>query len=154
MRELLHKHKFLIYVQMKDDRCVVTVPATFANPEIVASYLLKADGIEYSINVGGSGVVEAPIYAQRLYLSHVVASFAAMVSFDPSLIAFLDPTGEWQTDSLFAVVPGPVGKDDVAREEYLVDLIERAEAEGFPDKYDQLAQAHGVLEGYDLLKNL
>jgi hypothetical protein len=138
---------------MQEDVCVVRVPSTFNNPTLIANYRLKATGIDYALSVGVERSIEVPIYAQRMYVLHDIEAFAAMVSIGTPLICYIGPENR-EVESLDSVVPGPVGKDDIAREQYLGELFESAKADGFPDRYNKLAEEHGVLEGYDLLKNL
>ncbi len=162
IRSLLRKRKYLVTVEATDDggvfvhypRPILLFPTI---PNIYESITPTAGGSD------GVGVMlvasyleqpkflPVPEYAVRPFVAVEIASWCKRLAIDLRLAEYLNLDGE-AVESLTDVISGPYIEENLQKEGFLNKLIVESCVDNFPVEYEKVAETHGVLAGYNLLK--
>lgn len=163
VRELLRKRKYMVTVEATEEGGVFI---NFPKPTVLFPTIPKIDELFTPTRENGEvgliliasyletpKFISVPEYAMRLLVSADIASWCRRLMVNLKLVDFIDQDKAVQ-NSINDVMHGPATEEDTNKEGFLNKLIIEGQLDGFQLQYEKIAETHGVLEGYKLIKEL
>lgn len=121
---------------------------------LTAKYTIKYStpfGVEVECNET-SEFFSCPMYSMRMLIMCDIMYKMRRLFMHESLIRYYDEDGK-EKEKLGDLLPAPLSKEEENREGLLSGLIVKGIEDHFPPEYEDVAETHGVLTGYRLLKS-
>lgn len=164
VKQLLMKHDYVTSVRQTGDGCIVTYPhpkllyGAEDIPRLIECFAIqrgKKPGFWVSTTFDkqdqGERFIDVPEYAMRLYIVCEIAACNFQIPLDPSLLFFFDEGGQ-EREGIESIIKKPESEKEAGMEGFLFKLVMEARNDGFPQKYEDVAETHKVKEGYVMIR--